>query len=48
MGKREDLKADILRKQLAQRIKAGMSISKAAKDVGCSYAHAKNIAAQLD
>ncbi len=46
ISQREQLKADIRRKRIKQLLKQGMSISKAAKTVGCSYAHAKQIAEQ--
>jgi len=47
MGKRDKLKSDIFRKQLAQLLKQGMSVSKAAKELGKSYCHTKRIADQI-
>lgn len=43
---REKLKSNVKRAQLCRLLEQGVSLSRAAKDVGVSYAHAKQIAEQ--
>lgn len=44
--KRDDLKDRITRAQVRALLQQGMSVSKIAKWIGISYAHAKQLAAQ--